>query len=128
MKIGLLYGLILFYACAFAQIYNCEAVENLSDEPVIEGQNGWLYDSFDFTDTFRFGRTMTYLNRLIKALEYHKIQLVMVLIPTRAMVNYKDFDLSKPIFNSYLLEKAVNSYSELLKELEKKGRISSQSL
>ncbi len=100
----------------------CEVLAKQENPRVIQGLDNWLFGSTDLiSDSVMDDEAVVQLKKLKTALEYRGIEVIFVLLPSRAMMHYDKLDLSKEIFKTYDLEEAINSYENALKVLNDIG-------
>jgi len=100
----------------------CEAITNQENPRILKGLDSWLFSRTDLiSDIAIADQALLRLKELKTALDYKDMEIVFVLLPSRAMMHYDKFDLSQERFQNYDLEEAIQSYENALLVLNDVG-------
>ncbi|MEZ4608037.1 MAG: hypothetical protein R2880_02940 [Deinococcales bacterium] len=99
----------------------CEAAHTQSDLPSYQGLNGWLFHPGDLASPKLGLDSLPYIQRLHEALQAQGIKLVIVNLPTRAMVHHDQFDLNQAFFAQYDVLAGEAAFQQFHQRLEVLG-------
>ncbi len=100
----------------------CEALTSQENPRLMQGLDNWLFSKTDLISEISIEDVaLLRLKELQDALDYRGMEIIFVLLPSRAMMHYDKFDLSQAHFKNYDLERAIESYEDALEVLSSIG-------